>query len=317
LTPNDLSPFWNPFLAALAFAKVTAVSHAQPLWQPDALDPAVADSQLTLSHISVPFQSWQTTTGIFLHYGGIGQFAIPSGGQCIHHWFEAAHTQFPGEIIDWVISTVVSIAFHEHSILSLHASCVTTQGQAVALAGPSGSGKSSLAAACVAAGADLLSDDVTPVAVVDGQALALPFASSLRLMPDVADHWLDEATRSKTYSVAFEKHIVPAIAFERQPLTQPVPLRAVLVLQRVSTVGEDEALSDPLSGHALASVFLKNSYLGSTIYELGMGEPWLKQVEALSRVVPVRLLRYRNGRHGLDEARGAVFNLLKQVEPQS
>ncbi|WP_338402032.1 serine kinase [Paragemmobacter straminiformis] len=46
-------------------------------------------------------------------------------------------------------------------VLTLHASCVSIAGQGVLIAGPSGSGKSALALALMALGANLVADDQT------------------------------------------------------------------------------------------------------------------------------------------------------------
>lgn len=51
-------------------------------------------------------------------------------------------------------------------VLTLHASCVSVQGQGVLITGPSGSGKSSLALALMALGASLVADDQTTLSVV-------------------------------------------------------------------------------------------------------------------------------------------------------
>lgn len=52
----------------------------------------------------------------------------------------------------------------------MHASCVAVSGRAVLITGPSGSGKSALALALMAAGADLVADDQTEV-FLEGEAL--------------------------------------------------------------------------------------------------------------------------------------------------
>ena len=50
----------------------------------------------------------------------------------------------------------------------MHASCVAVSGRAVLITGPSGSGKSALALALMAHGADLVADDQTALTLQDG-----------------------------------------------------------------------------------------------------------------------------------------------------
>lgn len=69
----------------------------------------------------------------------------------------------------------------------VHASAVAIDGRAVAFTGPSGRGKSTTAGACLAAGHDLLVDDVLPITLCaaadgdDGRPVAPVGAPSLRL----------------------------------------------------------------------------------------------------------------------------------------
>ena len=72
--------------------------------------------------------------------------------------------------------------------MTLHASAVAVDGGAVLLAGGSGAGKPSLAAAFVQRGYGLLADDIAGV-VVDRErrATALPAFPCLRLWDDALD----------------------------------------------------------------------------------------------------------------------------------
>lgn len=56
--------------------------------------------------------------------------------------------------------------------LLIHASCVAVAGRAVLITGPSGSGKSAMALALMAAGAALVADDQTELSLESGRLLA-------------------------------------------------------------------------------------------------------------------------------------------------
>lgn len=90
------------------------------------------------------------------------------------------------EIETFLCSVVAGIVLHRRGALALHAACVAIGGTAVAIAAPSGGGKSTLAAALSAAGHGLLTDDICRVTFPPAGALAMPGPPRLRLWPDAA-----------------------------------------------------------------------------------------------------------------------------------
>jgi hypothetical protein len=84
---------------------------------------------------------------------------------------------------------VQAVLWHQRGLLPLHANAVVINGRAVALAGHSAAGKSTLAAVLVAQGHRMMTDDIC---VVDARAGAdphvLPGYPRLRLWRDTLDH---------------------------------------------------------------------------------------------------------------------------------
>lgn len=56
--------------------------------------------------------------------------------------------------------------------MNLHATCVAHGGKGLLILGKSGAGKSSLALSMIALGADLVADDRTDIALIDGHLIA-------------------------------------------------------------------------------------------------------------------------------------------------
>lgn len=71
------------------------------------------------------------------------------------------------ELRQYLLGPVLGLLVHRRGLLVLHASCLSTDGGAVAFLGAVGAGKSTLAAAGVERGHDLVADDVTVVAPND------------------------------------------------------------------------------------------------------------------------------------------------------
>lgn len=92
----------------------------------------------------------------------------------------------PAEIETFLCSIVAGVVLHQRGALALHAGCVAVDGVALAIAAPSGRGKSTLAAAFADAGHALLTDDICRVDFTDAGALAVPGPPRLRLWPDAA-----------------------------------------------------------------------------------------------------------------------------------
>ena len=85
----------------------------------------------------------------------------------------------PAGADDWIwqrylIGQVLPLASVLNGLEPLHTSAVQIDGKAVAFAGPSGRGKTSLGLNLVLRGARFLTDDVAAIAVVDGQPIVNP-----------------------------------------------------------------------------------------------------------------------------------------------
>ena len=102
---------------------------------------------------------------------------------------EVAENTLRHLIVDQVVPHLLAIG----GALVLHASCVGLDGAALALVGPTGIGKSSLAAAFVQRGATLLADDYVLVSRTGDEYLAAPAYPGLRLWEDSAEHFAGSA----------------------------------------------------------------------------------------------------------------------------
>lgn len=132
------------------------------------------------------------------------------------------------EVRVFLLGTVLGILCGRRGLLPLHASCVRVGDRAVALAGRSGIGKSTLAATLLRRGHALLADDVTVVdtAAPDGPRV-LPAVPRLKL-------WHDALTRLEIPAGGLERshatldkfHLPVGDAF----CTEPLPLTAVFHL---------------------------------------------------------------------------------------
>lgn len=130
---------------------------------------------------SSPFLSIGADGAALVTIRDVGRFLVSRGREIR---FAPTPLATPAAIESIVLSVVAGVILHERAALPLHASCVEWNGKVIALAGPSGRGKSTLASALLKRGAELISDDITVVRFVDDTPHAAQGAAGLRLWPD-------------------------------------------------------------------------------------------------------------------------------------
>ena len=134
----------------------------------------------------------------------------------------------------------------------MHASGVVLDGGAVLVAGPPGAGKSSLAAALVRAGGQLLSDDAVALQLSNDELIAHAGSTVLQLRA-LEDQRLSEQERTalgqQASSVADKHRYVSDVA------PQPAPLAGLFLLQRSSEQPAVERLAAVDPFELIASTF--------------------------------------------------------------
>jgi hypothetical protein len=135
----------------------------------------------------------------------------------------------PSDVGSFLMGGVRGALIHQRGELPLHAATlVPPQGDnAVAICGPSGVGKSTLAAALVLRGWSLLADDLTRVSLRDSIVTAWPGGTGIKLMPDAVDYLGIDASQLRRVASAVEKLLLQAPAHPT-----PVALGCVIALHR-------------------------------------------------------------------------------------
>ena len=148
--------------------------------EPPALDAVfLGERQLGLEG----YRLSRTPRGMRLEYSHAGTFDVSADGSCIV-WYRRADAQ-PELARSIVLGSAIAIALELEGMLCLHGSAVAIGKKAVAFVGPKHYGKSTLATALAAAGAQLLGDDL--LAVVPGLPVRVRRGvPSVRLWDDAA-----------------------------------------------------------------------------------------------------------------------------------
>ena len=197
-----------------------------------------------------------------------------------------------------LLGPVLSYWLERLGIPALHASAVRLEGGAVAFLAPSGAGKSSLAAALLGTGAELVTDDVLPVEVAGGTFVARPGLPQMRLEPDTARFFLGRIEGLAAVSPDDSKLHVPVDAF----CDAATPLAALNLVER--RPGPPEIL--PLPRRQAVIELVRHSFSPYLVEAAGLQPRRLDLFARLVRQVPVRRLLCPDGLENLPRIVDAI-----------
>lgn len=195
--------------------------------------------------------------------------------------------------------------------LVLHASAVVHDGEAVAFVGPTGAGKSSMAAGFVRRGARLLTDDFVVLQESGDGYLATPAYPSIRLWGDAAEqfaerpedlHEVADYTEKRRWEVPPEAHAA-----------EPVPLRAIVA------PGDDPGPDGPplrigrLRGSDAFVVLFHQLFRVEGPGRRARHEADLDRVLRLAERVPVLMIEHRRDYALLEGTLDAVHGALAEL----
>jgi hypothetical protein len=139
----------------------------------------------------------------------------------------------------YLLGHVLSYALVKQGHEPLHATTVVVDGKAIAFLGESGRGKSTLAAAFLENGHQLLTDDLLLIRRFSGALCGFPGPPRIKLYPEIGRHFLSRQASSTSMNAETDKLIIPLESHQRH--AAPAPIRGLVVL--------DEAPSDVASVH--------------------------------------------------------------------
>lgn len=188
----------------------------------------------------------------------------------------------------FLIGTVMALVLQRRKHLVLHGSAVAVDGKAIAFLGRSGQGKSSIAAALLARGHTLISDDVIAISLIDGQAKIAPAYPELKVDPKVAQ------TLSLDSQHLYSIFDGTELGFRNlnQFTTKPVALDKIFIL----TVGDNPKI-EPIPAKETVMELISNSY----VRRKAESDSHLIQCAQLSKAVPVRRLFRGNSLNSLTD----------------
>lgn len=221
-------------------------------------------------------------------------------------------TATEADIAPFILSTGFAAILHQRRLLALHAATVAWQGRAIALCGPTGAGKSTLAAALCRAGAGFVGDDIAAIRTdtADGVPMVWPDGRQHRLWADAIDHLtLAERQGPPIRSHMRKFHVAPSSPVDGGQ--DAAPLAAVILLRtRDRTVPPGPPAIERLALVDAAPLLRAEIYRPSLARRMGHDPLLFIQIASLLDRVPVFRLERTRGLEYLDAGATLVLDAM-------
>jgi hypothetical protein len=167
-------------------------------------------------------------SGLYFRYSDETAFLISDSGSEI--WAEWCPPLTLEDTATYLLGPMLGFVLRLRGVLSLHASVVEVDGQALGFMGAAGAGKSTLAAALAQKDAAVMSDDILALELRDGGFFAQPGYPRLRLWPDSAKALFGTANALPKLTPNWDKRYLALDEETFRFQSKPVPLSAIYVL---------------------------------------------------------------------------------------
>ena len=216
----------------------------------------------------------------------LGQFLVSPDGAVIHYHRAPSATVESFQV--YLLNQAISFALVQQGMEPLHATTVIVDGEAIALLGDSGYGKSTLAASFLSAGHGLLTDDLLLLRPSRRGFEAYPGPPRIKLFPATARRLLRTVAEGVAMNAGTRKKIIPL----QESQLAPLPLRAIYALAPPhETRGSRTVRIEPLAPREAFLALVANTFNR----RIGHSTRLRRQVSAnalLMGAVPVKKLSY-------------------------
>lgn len=194
---------------------------------------------------------------------GVGRFLVRGGREIV---VEPAPEASERNVRLFLLGSALGILCHQRGLLPLHANAVLIDGAAVAFAGPSGIGKSTLAAYFARAGYPVLCDDVCVVGFdAAGRPHAWPGLPRLKLWREAALAFGHEPATLDRAVDGFDKFQLP---LSQEGERRSARLRRVYLLARAEA--DTPAAIVRLRGHRAMEAVMAQTYRHEYLAPMGL-----------------------------------------------
>ena len=238
---------------------------------------------------------------IYVRWNRIGEFLVNRDGRRVVCRREGGASSESFGV--YLFGQALSFALVRQHLEPLHATAVVIDGQAVAFLGGNAFGKSSLAAAFLAAGCRLLTDDLLIARPAPDATLAYPGPARIKLFSKIARRFFSEAAGIPMHDET-DKLILP-LDDERR-CASPVPLKAIYSLAAPRDACRARAVEVETLSPREAFVALVTGTFNRRVVDARRRASQFALASTVAASVPVKRLTYPRALDRLDDVRRAV-----------
>jgi len=204
---------------------------------------------------SIHAEFFKSDAGYWVRFPALADFFISSDGKTVERWPVAGLTEATLEHL--YLNQALPLALSRQGKLVFHGSAVSLPAGAVAFAGRSGLGKSTIAASFASAGYPFLTDDALLLEIQSDHLIVTPSHPSIRLWEDSKSKLVgDGALMAPAVQITSKSRLLSGAAIPYCP--QPQPLRAFYFLGEGNV---DQVGFQALSPQDVILLLVKNSFL--------------------------------------------------------
>ncbi len=204
------------------------------------------------------------------------------------------------EFSAFILGTVFGALLHQRRLLPLHGSSVIYRTKGLIFAGTSGTGKSTLAAAFIHKGAQLLADDISLICFNGGKPEIVPAFPGMKIWEDSLRQLGKNPEEYRPIRENLKKYLYPVKKYHDQQI-------AVDHVFVISSHNRETFEIKDLQGIEKFNALKNNTYFFRGMNKTGILEKHFQMCNILAQNVPVSHVTRPNGSFRIDE-------LIKEIE---